>query len=74
MSYRYRLKRTVFLWNQYQEKESGSRLLLFWKKAGEGMANKKIGAYITLDGEKQFRSAVTACNKSLGRSLRGNVD
>ena len=65
MSYRYRLKRTVFLWNQYQEKESGSRLLLFWKKAGEGMANKKIGAYITLDGEKQFRSAVTACNKSL---------
>ena len=29
------------------------------------MASKKIGAYITLDGEKQFRTAVTACNKSL---------
>lgn len=37
----------------------------FSKKAGEGMASKKIGAYITLDGEKQFRTAVTACNKSL---------
>lgn len=29
------------------------------------MANKKIGAYITLDGEREFRSAVTSCNKSL---------
>ena len=26
---------------------------------------KKIGAFITLDGEKEFRSAVTSCNKSL---------
>ena len=26
---------------------------------------KKIGAYITLDGEKEFRAATTACNKSL---------
>lgn len=29
------------------------------------MAKKKIGAYITLDGEKEFRSATSACNKSL---------
>lgn len=29
------------------------------------MASKKIGAYITLDGEKEFRAATTACNKSL---------
>lgn len=29
------------------------------------MAKKKIGAYITLDGEKEFKSAVTSCNKSL---------
>ena len=29
------------------------------------MATKKIGAYITLDGEKEFRSATSACNKSL---------
>lgn len=29
------------------------------------MAQKKIGAYIVLDGEKEFRSATTACNKSL---------
>lgn len=33
--------------------------------AGERMASKKIGAYITLDGEKEFRAATTACNKSL---------
>ena len=26
---------------------------------------KKIGAYITLDGEKEFRSAVSSCNKNL---------
>ena len=31
----------------------------------EEMAKKKVGAYITLDGEKEFRSAVTQCNKSL---------
>ena len=30
------------------------------------MANKaKIGASIVLDGEKEFKSAVTACNKKL---------
>lgn len=29
------------------------------------MGQKKIGAFITLDGEKEFRSAVTSCNKSL---------
>lgn len=29
------------------------------------MAKKKIGAYITLDGEKEFKSAVTDCNKSI---------
>ena len=29
------------------------------------MPSKKIGAYITLDGEKEFRAATTACNKSL---------
>ena len=29
------------------------------------MATKKIGAYITLDGEKEFRAATSACNKSL---------
>lgn len=29
------------------------------------MAKKKIGAYITLDGEKEFRAATSACNKSL---------
>lgn len=29
------------------------------------MAKKKVGAYITLDGEKEFRAAVTSCNKSL---------
>lgn len=29
------------------------------------MSKKKIGAYITLDGEKEFRSAVSSCNKSL---------
>lgn len=29
------------------------------------MAKNKIGAYITLDGEKEFRSAVTDCNKSI---------
>ena len=29
------------------------------------MANRKIGATIVLDGEKEFKSAVTACNKSL---------
>ena len=29
------------------------------------MAKKKIAAYIALDGEKEFRSAVTACNKSI---------
>lgn len=29
------------------------------------MAKKKIGAYITLDGEKKFKSAVTDCNKSI---------
>ena len=29
------------------------------------MGNKKIGAFITLDGEKQFRQDVTNCNKSL---------
>ena len=29
------------------------------------MAKKKIGAYITLDGEKEFRTATSACNKSL---------
>lgn len=29
------------------------------------MAQKKIGAYITLDGEKEFRNATSACNKSL---------
>ncbi len=35
-------------------------------QAGERMASrKKIGAYITLDGEKEFRAATTACNKSL---------
>lgn len=28
-------------------------------------SQKKIGAYITLDGEKEFRAATTACNKSL---------
>lgn len=32
---------------------------------GGNVAKKKIGAYITLDGEKEFRSAVTSCNKSL---------
>ena len=26
---------------------------------------KKIGAFISLDGEKEFRSAVSSCNKSL---------
>lgn len=35
-------------------------------QAGERMASKKkIGAYITLDGEKEFRAATSACNKSL---------
>ena len=29
------------------------------------MAKKKIGAYITLDGEREFRSSVTSCNKNL---------
>lgn len=29
------------------------------------MAKAKIGAYITLDGQKEFRSAVTACNKNI---------
>lgn len=29
------------------------------------MANKKIGAYIALDGEKQFRQDVTNCNKTI---------
>lgn len=29
------------------------------------MAGKKIGAYITLDGEKEFRQDVTNCNKAL---------
>lgn len=29
------------------------------------MAKKSIGAYITLDGEKQFKQDVTSCNKSL---------
>lgn len=29
------------------------------------MGSKKIGAFITLDGEKQFRQDVTNCNKSL---------
>ena len=30
------------------------------------MTNKaKIGASIVLDGEKEFKSAVTACNKKL---------
>lgn len=29
------------------------------------MAAKKIGAIITLDGEKEYRSAVTNCNKTL---------
>lgn len=28
-------------------------------------AKKNIGAYITLDGEKEFRSATSACNKSV---------
>lgn len=28
-------------------------------------SKKKIGAYITLDGEKEFRAATSACNKSL---------
>lgn len=28
-------------------------------------SKKKIGAYITLDGEKEFRAATTDCNKSL---------
>ena len=28
-------------------------------------SQKKIGAYITLDGEKEFRAATSACNKSL---------
>lgn len=28
-------------------------------------AKKSIGAYITLDGEKEFRSATSACNKSV---------
>lgn len=32
---------------------------------GGSMAKKKVGAYITLDGEKEFRAAVTSCNKSL---------
>lgn len=34
-------------------------------KEGNDTAKKKIGAYITLDGEKEYRAAVTACNKSL---------
>lgn len=34
-------------------------------KTGDVMAKKKIGAYITLDGEKEFRTATSACNKSL---------
>lgn len=29
------------------------------------MAKKSIGAYITLDGEKEFRTATSACNKSV---------
>ena len=38
----------------------------FCMQAGGKMASqKKIGAYITLDGEKEFRSATSACNKSL---------
>lgn len=30
------------------------------------MSKNKIGAYITLDSEKEFRSAVSSCNKNLG--------
>lgn len=38
----------------------------FYVQAGGRMASqKKIGAYITLDGEKEFRAATSACNKSL---------
>lgn len=29
------------------------------------MAAKKIGALITLDGEKEFKQNVTSCNKAL---------
>ena len=29
------------------------------------MGQKKIGAFITLEGEKEFRSAVASCNKNL---------
>ncbi len=36
------------------------------------MANKKIGAYITLDGEKEFRAATSACNKSVS-TLRSEM-
>ena len=39
--------------------------LFFIAREGETLAQKKIGAYITLDGEKEFRAATTACNKSL---------
>jgi phage-related minor tail protein len=36
------------------------------------MAKKNIGAYITLDGEKEFRTATSACNKSVG-TLRSEM-
>ena len=36
------------------------------------MAAKKIGAIIALDGERDFRQSVTACNKSLS-SLKSEL-
>lgn len=37
------------------------------------MAAKKIGAIIALDGEKEFRSAVTDCEKTL-KTLRSEMN
>mgnify|MGYP001050934259 CR=1 FL=1 len=40
---------------------------LFYNGLGEGkgMAAKKIGAIIALDGEREFKQNVTSCNKAL---------
>lgn len=42
------------------------------KKGVKILANRKIGAFIALDGEKQFRQDVTSCNKTLS-SLKSEM-
>lgn len=50
-----------------------TKVLLQSQKAGEDMAAKKIGALITLDGEKEFKQNVTSCNKTLS-SLKSEMN